>query len=78
MLQHLPRAILTVYTVVGRKSAGSLDFCAKGLAGASSEPCRRFPVVAVCKHSSDSTVSVTVGCVSGIFFFVEQGEHFVL
>lgn len=56
----------------------SLDFFAKGLAGASSEPFRRFPIRVLYKHSNSSAMSVILGCFSEIFFFVEQDEHFVL
>lgn len=48
MLPYLPKSIL----MVRRKSFVSLDFFAKGLAGASSEPFRRFLVIVVYKHGN--------------------------
>lgn len=64
MLLCPPRWVLAL---VRRKSLMRLAFFAKGLAGASSEPFRGFPVRVVCKPSNNSTRSVILGCFS-VFF----------
>lgn len=69
MLQYLPKSLLAVYALVSRKSFLSSDFFTKGLAGASSKPFGRFPVIVIYKHSNNSTMSVILGYFSGTFFF---------